>query len=137
MLRKTEERVFDDYFGLALSPDGKLLAGGSNDTSMWVLWAADTGKVIHSYEDIRAGFPMAFAPNSKLVASNGGGVKDQPFTEIWIWEAVTGKVVRRFPCVATASAFSPDGKTLAAAIETEKAILLWDVSDLDSSRKIK
>ena len=54
---------------IAFSPDGKILASGSNDKTV-KLWDISTGKLIHSLEGHRGGvLTIAFSPDGKILAS--------------------------------------------------------------------
>jgi RNA polymerase sigma factor (sigma-70 family) len=125
---------------VAFSPDRKTLASGTKDGTVW-LWEAATGKEIrritesHTFVD-----SVAYSPDGKLLAcrSHNNG--------IGLWDVVSGKEVRRlagsnaqYPASFTGPmacgfriAFSPDGKTLAAASGDltfkDNAIRLWDVA---------
>jgi WD40 repeat protein len=66
---------------------------------------------------------VAVAPNGKLLATAGG-------TDLILWDAVTGKEVRRLPAHETAItslAFAPDGARLATSTYHDGDSLLWDV----------
>jgi WD40 repeat protein len=109
---------------LALSPNGKILAGigGAASVSLWNL--AD-GRLLREFgqrkEDENGNLVgLAFSPDSKTLATIGCR------TGIQLWDSATGKRVRRLAgqdagwCVA----FSPDGKLLAAG--GADALQLWD-----------
>jgi WD40 repeat protein len=66
---------------------------------------------------------VAFAPDGKTVATGG-------FQEVKLWDAATGKerfTLRLENEGAYTLAFSPDGKTLAAACRKE-GVRLWDAA---------
>jgi WD40 repeat protein len=113
-------------FGVALSADGKILAGVKGTTVL--LWDVATGKELKSIKAPSAGLTaVALSPDRKFLAGKGG---DQL---IYLWDTVTGKDVRQIknqpkenPNAIWISigggspslVFSPDGKTLASS-ETE------------------
>lgn len=117
--------------GVALSPDGKILAAGCmhvvnsevrEGKIFW--WEVATGKLIHiSAEEIHAVFAIGFSPDGKTLASDGSG-------EIRLWDSATAKcslLIRsnRGPFGGLLR-FSPDGNTL-ASIGGDRFIHLWDV----------
>jgi WD40 repeat protein len=103
--------------GLALSPDGKLLAVLGARVR---LWQAATAKQIRQFPENESviGRTITFSPDGKLLAS--GASEDDM---VRLWDVATGKVVRQFPGFNLA--FSPDGKTVAAA---DRVIRLWEVA---------
>jgi RNA polymerase sigma factor (sigma-70 family) len=107
-----------DEEGLQFLPDGRtLLAGGGTGRRQNGVHFLDavTGKEVRRFEghDSRAE-AVAFSPDGRLVATGASG--SDP---IHLWEANTGKLVRRLgerehAPNAFALAFSPDGKVLAS-----------------------
>jgi RNA polymerase sigma factor (sigma-70 family) len=113
---------------IAFAPDGRTLAVGYEpvkDRMSWDVLLLDvaTGKELRQLGGLsgpRLAFP-AFSPDGKLVATSGG-------EGIILWEAATGKEVRR--CRGSRFlwgpvAFSPDGKALAAIAGS--VVRFWDV----------
>jgi WD40 repeat protein len=115
---------------VAFSPDGKTLATGTNDGSVW-LWDLATrqaGRLLTA-----SGFPVhsvAFSPDGKTLAagSNDGSVR--------LWGLAThrpigGRLIINGPGgPVTSVAFSPDGKILAAGSNdgTGGTVWLWDLA---------
>jgi WD40 repeat protein len=66
-----------------------------------------------------------WSPDGKVIASLGGYSSARP---LCLWDAASGRELHELAAKAPvlAAAFSPDGKTLAAA-EIGRGIVLWDV----------
>ena len=128
----------DGANGVAFSPDGKILAAGTENLTV-ELWNAETGAHIATLEgynpnrgNIKQVFSLAFSPDGKTLATGTwhGSIK--------LWDIATRTEITTFTLSAYGSrimslAFSPDGKILAAGItDTEGSgpdiIRLWDMA---------
>jgi WD40 repeat protein len=128
-LEQTAARHARAVPALVFSPDGTILASGSEDRTV-KLWDLGAGKEIGTLEHTAGVDAVAFAPDGKTLASGG---KDETVT---LWDVDrTGKTAGRFGKeVATlrghtrpvsALAFTPDGKVLASA-SWDHTVKLWD-----------
>jgi WD40 repeat protein len=98
--------------GIALSPDGKMLAVACSDGAVRLFTLPD-GKPGEALKGHAAGTKaVAFAPDGRTLASSSDdGIR--------LWDVASGEQLMFIPAVietrATGLAFAPDGKTLASA----------------------
>jgi WD40 repeat protein len=122
----TEIRAFKAPWGTAsaaFSPDGKLLASGS-ETNEIQLWDLSTGTELRKYAQhgmfVDA---LAFSPDGKTLAAGH-------YDGISLWDINSGSVTRILKGHThwiTSVAYSPNGKTLASA-SLDRSVKLWDAS---------
>ena len=109
---------------VAFSPDGKVIASSSND-STFKLWDVATGRELRTLSGHSDHFTsVAFSPYGKFIAI---GRLDKT---VRLWDVATG---RELPTLSGHSgfvssvAFSPDGKFIASG-SLDKTVKLWDVA---------
>src|SRR5579885_746744 len=117
-------RQWGPVYAVAVSPDGKLIAGGGEDRHIH-LWGAGQMAERHALPSHggRVG-ALAFAPGGKLLASGGTD------NTVRLWNPATGKELAALPghgAEITGVAFSADGKTLATA-SADGVAKVWDVT---------
>ncbi len=111
---------------LSFSPDGKLLASGSNDATV-NLWRTDTGKEVTKLTNHHSSWitTLAFSPDGKFLAS---GSKDTT-VQLWQIPTGTGETLTTFTAhigdIATL-AFSPDSNTLATG-SLDGTVRFWNI----------
>jgi eukaryotic-like serine/threonine-protein kinase len=117
-----------DITGLALSPDGKILASSSHNETNIRLWDVATGKQIGELKGHSSWVsPIVFWPDGKKLASGGG---DQT---IRIWDIADPRnpkcldVLRGHRLEVWRLALLPDGKTLVSGCK-DGTVCFWDTS---------
>ncbi len=129
----------DDVLTVAISPDGRLLAGGGFAKDIR-LWDAGTGKLVRSLEGPKRTTRrcIAFSPDGEMLAGCGDdGV-------VHLWNYRTGSLERSLDGPAgtqhmQALAFSPEGRRLAMASakpysEGQRVLSEVAVLDLETSK---
>jgi RNA polymerase sigma factor (sigma-70 family) len=129
----SEQRVS----GMALSPDTRFVAWAEEPKVMFTgidvgpktvhLRDLTTGKDVLAFEGHRGSQlrSMRFSPDGKVFASAGNGFGDQ---DVHLWDAATGKELRRIKVLGERLAFSADGRTLATAGLFDATVRLWEVA---------
>ncbi len=107
---------------VAYSPDGRRLAGPSDDNTVKV-WDAQTGQELLTFKGhTDEAFSVAFSPDGKRLASTAYD------KTVKVWDGQTGQELLTFKghtAVAFSVAFSPDGQRLASTAG-DQTVKVWD-----------
>jgi WD40 repeat protein len=136
---KTEAKY--EFRSMALSADGKLLAGGTyawpGKESTIHLWETATGKQLGVLKGhVNTVTALAFTTDGQRLLS--ASANDTPVTEtkaikgnVCLWEAPAGKLIKKVAVSGWAHAFSPLGTAVAiksgAHWRESKSVSLWDL----------
>ena len=118
--------------GVAISPDGKTVASASVDGTIGI-WDVATGKASHApLKSTDGGFEaVAFSPDGRYLASGGGGQRGVAGGQVTLWDVAQDykpSVLFRGEWWVNQLAFSPDGKSLAAAFQ-DQSVMIWSLAD--------
>lgn len=123
-----EDSVFTQTYGpisgLALSPDGELVAGSESNGDIHVWRLSDFAVVTILRGHVNWVFALAFSPDGRTLASGG---EDKV---IRLWDLETGRCVtelREHTNSVWAVAFSPNGKVLATGSE-DRTVRVWNLA---------
>ena len=115
---------------LAFSPNGKILASGSWDSSVKV-WNLSNSELIYNLPASSwSVLAVAISPDSKTLANGNGYGPTIESETVRLWDLGTGKLIRSISASAKIRAvtFSLDGKTLISGAE-DKTIKIWNAND--------
>ncbi len=129
---------FRTVAAVAFAPDGKRLVSGGYDQSVRIWDVASGQQVCRGTGHTDRIWGVAFAPNGKRVLSAAGGKVSRsgdslPGTKdftVRLWNATTGKEVRRFTGHTDAvkqAVFSPDGRYVVSA-GRDQTVRVWLVA---------
>lgn len=111
---------------IAWSPDGRLLASPSQDSTIRI-WDVERGECLFVLKGHKGRVhSVAWSPDGQILVSGGDG--DNP---VLIWDMQTGSLIRTLKYhsqYVLTVAWSPDGMTVATGGGGDHKIRLWDAS---------
>lgn len=118
---------------VAFSPDGEVIASGSNDKTV-KLWNLARGEELISISEHKMPIiAVAFSPDGSLLATAS---RDKT---VRLWDGKTGEDLEPLnseKLAVTAISWSPDGQTLAIACQ-DQTIELWDVTTREQNTTVE
>ncbi|HEV3142819.1 MAG TPA: M56 family metallopeptidase [Gemmataceae bacterium] len=117
-------------FGIAVSPDQKLIATGHDD-GLIKIWDAKTGQHVKDLpgHKLRV-WSMAWTPDSRELASVSGDWDNKETAgEVKLWDVEAGKLIRDFPghtALVYTLAITPNGRLLLTAGH-DKTVRIWNL----------
>jgi len=122
----------DAVWGIAFSPNSKLLASASSDQTvrLWFPEAGMTHQILRGHTD--AAWCVAFSPDGNQLVSGG---RDNL---IHIWDAMSGRKLQTWvgTNAVVSVAYNPDGQTIAAG-NGDGVIQLWSVTSGQLTRTLR
>lgn len=125
-----------DVNSVSFSPDGNLLASGSDDETI-KLWSVATRQEVgtlvkHNYREFDSVWrfitSVSFSPDSSLLASGSWD------GDITLWSVATRQEISTLKGHKDGGivevSFSPDGELLASCASSDEAIKFWSVATL-------
>ncbi|MBI1325815.1 protein kinase [bacterium] len=108
--------IVGNVYSLAVSRDGKWIAGGCSE-GLVLLWEASTGKLLWTSKDPgHAAMSVAFSPDGSLLAVGYGTYSGTQTGRVKIWDVSSGSEKMTFDGPAggvNRLAYHPDGRRLA------------------------
>jgi WD40 repeat protein/tRNA A-37 threonylcarbamoyl transferase component Bud32 len=141
--RQTLAGLKGTLHGVAVSPDGRLVAAGSGYAgggleARVAVWDVGTGKIAWTRSESRFGaMSVAFSPDGKSLAVGYGFYSANAAGKVKVWDSSSGRETLAFPGPVggvNKLAFHPDGKRLVVA--GSQVVEVWDLTAQALVRKL-
>lgn len=122
----------DDLVNAAtFSPDGKFIAAGSQDGSVYI-WEATAGKITSKLKHDDAVYSVAFSPDGRYVVS---GSWDRT---VRVWQVFSGVEIARMSHdgIVNSIVFSPDGRYIVSG-SSDGTARVWSVNNFKEIARMK
>ena len=113
----------DEVFGIAFSPDGKMVASGSGDGTVKV-WDTSTGNLVQNYSAKASRvFSVVYSPNGSWLAAGTEA------NGVMLWQPATkaGRALEGHRGAVSAAVFSPTGALMATGGQ-DTTVKVWDTA---------
>jgi WD40 repeat protein len=113
---------------VAISPNGKTIAIGSNGLS---LWDAETGTIQKTLTESGYADSIAFSPNGRFLVTGSHGMGTGSTAGFVVWDVDAGRVLwsKAYTQGSVSAIFSPDAKTVASNHGAASGrVQLWNAS---------
>ena len=132
----TEIAIGDYPSTLAFSPDSRWFATSHSETATLFVWCPETGEMLTKFtgETEKSGrfMPIAFSPDTRLIASTGREDVDSNGESVLVWDVERGEQITRFTGHTGSIynlCFSPCGRFLASGGRKDGTVRVWDTSN--------
>ena len=124
----------EPLWNVAISPDGKLIAGGGYENGSLILWDVATHKALYTIPGALDG--IAFSPDGRTLATATGKQNDGTVWDVTVRDVPTGAQRASLVSAGSVIGFLPDGTlvTLANRFSKSSEVRFWDV--MSGSRRL-
>lgn len=134
-----ENRTFLENVGaqtqLAISADGRLLAGG-NMSGVVSIWSLVDGSIVLRLKNASAVRSLAFSPDGNFLAIGLAKPTGEPSDTVWLYDVRANSTYRSFGSnSAVALGWSPDGRQYAAGLD-DGSVLLAEAAGYSEPHRI-
>ncbi len=137
----TQIELTDFWASFIFSPNNRWLAIGNSDTGNVEFREPETGTIVSTLmgeaEEGGAFMPIAFSPDTQLLASTSRDDTNDDAESIIVWDIESGE---RVACLTGHTGciyrlcFSPCGRFLASGGEEDGIVIIWDVGNWEKIR---